>query len=178
MRAAAVPLVACAGNAYYHACCDVAETRPHGRLMIVSHSRLLSSTNCTMAVMPRATKGIGRTGSKHKKKAAAGPEAQSTISEGVSGPPSNPVPQKTATAVDQVAAQAGPAEDDLVECFRRLRPPDPSEPCDHPRYADPSWNGFEKVGYRGCGHAYGDEKWDRCSPCSSLAMTFGDRRGR
>ena len=50
--------------------------------------------------MPRNTKGIGRTGSKHKKKAVADPDAQSTISEGVSGPPSNPVPQKTATAVD------------------------------------------------------------------------------
>jgi hypothetical protein len=108
--------------------------------------------------MPRGTSGIGRTGSKHKKKAAAGPEAQSTISEGVSGPPSNPVPQKTATTVDQVAAQAGPAEDDLVDCFRiTLRPPDPPEPCPHPRYADPSWNGFEKVGYRGASSgAYGD----------------------
>ena len=114
--------------------------------------------------MPRAVNGIGRTGSKHKKKAAGGPEAQSKISEGLGGPPSTPVPQETATAVDQVAAQAGPAEDDLAQCFRRLRclRRDPSpEPCPHPRYADPSWNGFEKVGYRGANSgAYGDEKWD------------------
>ena len=33
-------------------------------------------------------------------------------------------------------------------------------PCPHPRYADSSWNGFEQVGYRGCGHCYGDERWD------------------
>jgi len=59
--------------------------------------------------MPRNTKGIGRTGSKHKNNAVADPDAQSTINEGVRGPPSNPVPQKTATAVDKVAAQTGPA---------------------------------------------------------------------
>ena len=91
-------------------------------------------------------------------------EAQSKISEGLGAPPSTPVPQETATAVDQVAAQAGPApsvEEDLVERLRRLRYPDPPEPCPHPRYADPSWNGFEKVGYRGANSgAYGDEKWD------------------
>ena len=114
--------------------------------------------------MPRATKGIGRTGSKHKKKVVGGPEAQSKISEGLGAPPSTPVPQETATAVDQVAAQAGPApsvEEDLVERLRRLRYPDPPEPCPHPRYADPSWNGFEKVGYRGANSgAYGGEKWD------------------
>ena len=71
--------------------------------------------------MPRGVKGIGRTGSKHKKKATGGPEAQSKISEGLGAPPSTPVPQETATAVDQVAAQAGPAEDDLAQRFRRLR---------------------------------------------------------
>ena len=112
--------------------------------------------------MPRAVKGIGRTGSKHKKKAVGGPEAQPKISEGLGAPPSTPVPQETATAVDQVAAQAGPApsvEEDLVERLRRLRYPDPPEPCPHPRYADPSWNGYEKVGYRGANSgAYGDEK--------------------
>ena len=58
--------------------------------------------------MPRYTKGIGRTGSKHTNNAAADPDAQSTRSEGVSVLPSNPVPQKTATAVDKVAAQSGP----------------------------------------------------------------------
>ena len=60
--------------------------------------------------MPRAVNGIGRTGRKHKKKAVGGPEAQPKISEGLGAPPSTPVPQETATAVDQVAAQAGPAQ--------------------------------------------------------------------
>ena len=111
--------------------------------------------------MPRATKGIGRTGSKHKKKPVGSPESQTKISEGVGGPPSSPVPQETATAVDKVAAQSGLAEDDLVECFHRLRADPRPEPCPHPRYADPSWNGFEKVGYRGANSgAYGVEKWD------------------
>ena len=75
--------------------------------------------------MPRNTKGISRTGSKHKKKAVADPDVQSTISEAVSGPPSNPVPQKTATAVDKVAAQSGPAPsvEDLVDDFGRLGAP-------------------------------------------------------
>ena len=87
MRAAAVPLVACAGNAYYHACCDVAETRPHGRPMIVSHSRLLSSTNCAMAGTDASWYQGHRPGrSKHKKKPVGSPESQSNISEGVGGP--------------------------------------------------------------------------------------------
>ena len=52
--------------AYYYAC-DVPETRPHGRPMIVSHSRLLSSKNCAMAGtdasrVPYGTRGIGRAG--------------------------------------------------------------------------------------------------------------------
>ena len=33
-------------------------------------------------------------------------------------------------------------------------------PCPHPRNADPSWNGFEQVGYRGHGDGFGDERWD------------------
>ena len=114
--------------------------------------------------MPRNTKGIGRTGSKHKNNAVADPDAQSTISEGVSGPPSNPVPQKTATAVDKVAAQTGPAPsvEDPVGDFSWLDVGRPATyvPCPHPRNADPSWNGFEQVGYRGHGDGFGDERWD------------------
>lgn len=114
--------------------------------------------------MPRNTKGIGRTGSKHKNNAVADPDAQSTISEGVSGPPSNPVPQKTATAVDKVAAQTGPAPsvEDPVGDFSWLGADRPATyvPCPHPRNADPSWNGFEQVGYRGHGACFGDERWD------------------
>ena len=72
--------------------------------------------------MPRNTKGIGRTGSKHKNNAVADPDTQSTISEGVSGPPSNPVPQKTATAVDKVAAQTGPARQPFTLDAAQLRP--------------------------------------------------------
>ena len=53
--------------------------------------------------MLRNAKGLGRTGRKHKKKAAGGPKAQSKISSGEGGPPSSPVPQETATAKDNVA---------------------------------------------------------------------------
>ena len=112
--------------------------------------------------MPRNAKGLGRTGRKHKNKAAGGPKAQSKISSGEGGPPSSPVPQETATAIDKVAAQSSPApsvEDDVAEPIRfsSLHGPTPSP---HPRYADPSWTGYDKVGYRGCESSYGAEKWD------------------
>ena len=72
--------------------------------------------------MPRNTKGIGRTGITHKNNAVADPDAQSTISEGVSGPTSNPVPRKTTTAVDKVAAQSGPARQYFTLDAAQLRP--------------------------------------------------------
>ena len=112
--------------------------------------------------MPRNAKGLGRTGRKHKKKAAAGPKAQSKISSGEGGPPSSPVPQETATAIDKVAAQSSPApsvEDDVAEPIRFISLHGPT-PSPHPRYADPSWTGYDKVGYRGCESSYGAEKWD------------------
>ena len=113
--------------------------------------------------MPRNAKGLGRTGRKHKKKAAGGPKAQSKISSGEGGPPSSPVPQETATAIDKVAAQSSPApsvEDDVAGPiqFISLHCPTPNP---HPRYSDPSWNGYDKVGYRGADTgAEGDEVWD------------------
>ena len=112
--------------------------------------------------MPRNAKGLGRTGRKHKKKAAGGPKAQSKISSGEGGPPSSPVPQETATAIDKVAAQSSPApsvEDDVAEPIRFISLHGPT-PSPHPRYADPSWTGYDKVGYRGCESSYGAEKWD------------------
>ena len=112
--------------------------------------------------MPRNAKGLGRTGRKHKKKAAAGPKAQSKISSGEGGPPSSPVPQETATTIDKVAAQSSPApsvEDDVAEPIRFISLHGPT-PSPHPRYADPSWTGYDKVGYRGCESSYGAEKWD------------------
>ena len=102
--------------------------------------------------MPRNAKGLGRTGRKHKKKAAAGPKAQSKISSGEGGPPSSPVPQETATTIDKVAAQSSPApsvEDDVAEPIRFISLHGPT-PSPHPRYADPSWTGYDKVCYRGC----------------------------
>ena len=90
--------------------------------------------------MPRNAKGLGRTGRKHKKKAAGGPKAQSKISSGEGGPPSSPVPQETATAIDKVAAQSSPApsvEDDVAGPIQFIGlhgyTPNP-----HPRYSDPS----------------------------------------
>ena len=112
--------------------------------------------------MPRNAKGLGRTGRKHKKKAAGGPKAQSKISSGEGGPPSSPVPQETATTIDKVAAQSSPApsvEDDVAEPIRFISLHGPT-PSPHPRYADPSWTGYDKVGYRGCESSYGAEKWD------------------
>ena len=112
--------------------------------------------------MPRNAKGLGRTGRKHKEKAAAGPKAQSKISSGEGGPPSSPVPQETATTIDKVAAQSSPApsvEDDVAEPIRFISLHGPT-PSPHPRYADPSWTGYDKVGYRGCESSYGAEKWD------------------
>ena len=112
--------------------------------------------------MPRNAKGLGRTGRKHKEKAAAGPKAQSKISSGEGGPPSSPVPQETATTIDKVAAQLSPApsvEDDVAEPIRFISLHGPT-PSPHPRYADPSWTGYDKVGYRGCESSYGAEKWD------------------
>ena len=112
--------------------------------------------------MPRNAKGLGRTGRKHKKKAAAGPKAQSKISSGEGGPPSSPVPQETATTIDKVAAQSSPApsvEDDVAEPIRFISLHGPT-PSPHPRYADPSWTGYDKVGYRGFESSYGAEKWD------------------
>jgi hypothetical protein len=112
--------------------------------------------------MPRNAKGLGRTGRKHKKKAAAGPKAQSKISSGEGGPPSSPVPQETATTIDKVAAQSSPApsvEDDVAEPIRFISLHGPT-PSPHPCYADPSWTGYDKVGYRGCESSYGAEKWD------------------
>ena len=112
--------------------------------------------------MPRNAKGLGRTGRKHKKKAAGGPKAQSKISSGEGGPPSSPVPQETATTIDKVAAKSSPApsvEDDVAEPIRFISLHGPT-PSPHPRYADPSWTGYDKVGYRGCESSYGAEKWD------------------
>ena len=121
--------------------------------------------------MPRNAKGLGRTGRKHKKKAAAGPKAQSKISSGEGGPPSSPVPQETATTIDKVAAQSSPApsvEDDVAGPIQFISLHGPT-PNPHPRYSDPSWNGYDKVGYRGADTgAEGDEVWDPDLPPLSL----------
>ena len=72
------------------------------------------------------------------------------------------MPQETATAIDKVAAQSSPApsvEDDVAEPIRFISLHGPT-PSPHPRYADPSWTGYDKVGYRGCESSYGAEKWD------------------
>ena len=72
------------------------------------------------------------------------------------------MPQETATTIDKVAAQSSPApsvEDDVAEPIRFISLHGPT-PSPHPRYADPSWTGYDKVGYRGCESSYGAEKWD------------------
>ena len=112
--------------------------------------------------MPRAQKGIGRQGKKHKRPAEFDIHRQPKVHGTSAAPPATSKPVQASTAIEEEEDPAGA----IRETLRSLRHPDAIQPWQyvsepHPRYSD----GKPLLpGYRGTLGGYGEEKWDPDQP--------------